>query len=96
MNHKKTYSTWASEEQRLEIGTLPEVNAWLEAAAAAGKTDGLPYVDSSVNTYRHWVDQAAADEWISYVTGLTQERGYSVTFTVSDLLLNEAGNGPPV
>lgn len=55
--------------------------AYIEEAKAAGKTDGIAINIGALETRRTWVDQTAADEWISFINDLAQKNGLSVTVT---------------
>ena len=73
------------------VDTVPE--AWLNLIFAksdemklAGKTDGnFEFVDMHTSK-RYWLDQAAADEWASFLTGNSDE--YSVVIT--DITIEDA------
>lgn len=84
---KKTVSTWSSAEAMSKDHPMHSLrDAWIEKAYEEGKTDGV-VTDRDVGTLtstRRWADQAAAEEWVAFVTALTEEHGYTVSLVIED------------
>ena len=79
---KRTTQTWSAAQP---YAIQASRSAWIAAATAAGKTDGVP---SKLGTYqitRDWADAAAAAEWTAFITDLATQHGLTVTVTTADI-----------
>ena len=73
---KATIITWLSSEA--QDGNLLLNDERIEKLAEmfeAGKTDNEPYAISPSITMRHWVDQAAAEEYRDFMLALSEKYG---------------------
>jgi hypothetical protein len=51
-----------------------------------GKTNNIPFYAEPYTVRREWIDQAAADEWKTYLTQLAIDYGVTITqITIGDL-----------
>jgi len=75
--------------QNYEDTTHPELTALretkLDELVALDKTDGNHVRVDEVTVKRHWVNQAAADEWIAFMTASAAPFNIPMTFTVEDI-----------
>jgi len=77
-----TKMVWSNESYLTNQTYRTARAAYIETAMAAGKTDGTHVENGNLETRRTWVDQAAADEWTTFITNLAEQNGLSVTVTV--------------
>ena len=73
---KATIITWSSYDA--QEGNLLLNDERIEKLAEmfeAGKTDNEPYAISPSITMRHWVDQAAAEEYRDFMLALSEKYG---------------------
>lgn len=86
---KKTLITYVDESnQTRQTPALAEArNNKFSAMQALGQTDGY-HVESAPNVWtRHWIDQAAAEEWVEAVVEMTQPYGNIIASTdIADLV----------
>ena len=66
---KTTTITWASAEAQDDERLSTARTAKIIEMGTDGKTDGLRDIISPVTSTRSWRDQAAAEEYISFLTG---------------------------
>ncbi len=83
---KQSIMTWTSEEAK---NSPPELitqrTAWVRARILEDKTDGDPVELSATTTRRLWVDQAAAEEWATFIQSLCTSLGAGlVSVQISD------------
>jgi hypothetical protein len=76
-----TTTTWDTLPNIVQHADLfAERKAWILTAITAGKTEaeiGTPVADKTFT--RTWIDQAAADEWKTFITELATRNGLTVT-----------------
>ena len=82
----KTTTTWISLPDSPEFAA--ERKTWVDAAIEAGKTleeDGIAQEDNELAFDRLWVDQAAAEEWETFIGALATEYGFEATVVISEV-----------
>ena len=73
---KKTRIVWATNADQVGNPQLENVRVeTLYNMLVAEKTDDLPFIVSDTITERSWIDQAAADEYITMILTTTQQLG---------------------
>jgi hypothetical protein len=81
---KKTTTTWTSiptTEGFVEVRT-----SFVQTALTAGKTDSLEATTiGEFKSERKWVDEAAANEWISFLNTTAPQHSLTQTTTLSDI-----------
>jgi hypothetical protein len=75
-----TRQVWTADESYQDVTFRAAKDAWLATAAAAGKLGTITDISALVCN-RTWVDDAAANEWISYITTSATAAGYGLTVT---------------
>lgn len=83
---KRTTITWNSPNQRTEPAMQQAKKDKLTEMGADSKTDNLPTLVDEVTTIRLWSDQAAAEEWINFITTLSAQYGYTATTIIEDYI----------
>jgi hypothetical protein len=67
---------------------LSELNLFLSVMIDQNKTDGVlndSQIDGLVIRERYWVDQAALDEYITFIEATHLSYGYDMTITGGDI-----------
>ena len=83
---KMTTTGWDLIEVSAAFGIIESVREpWIAAAVAAGKTDGIATELGPLIRTRVWIDNAAAQEWATFITELAAANGHTVTVTISDI-----------
>jgi hypothetical protein len=77
-----TKMIWNSDTYMTNRSLVVAKEAFITSMINAGKTDGEHVEVNDVCTTRTWVDQAAADEWTTFITNAAIQYGYSVTVTI--------------
>lgn len=82
---KATTVTYVNYEDTFhpELTTLRENK--LDELTELGKTDGTHIRIDEVNIKRFWLDQAAADEWIAFMTASAAPYNIQMSFVVEDV-----------
>ena len=75
-----TQQVWTDNQSYQDVPFRGAKDAWLAEAAAAGKLGTLTDISELVCN-RVWVDDAAANEWISYITTAATAAGHGLTVT---------------
>lgn len=84
---KRTVITWNLPDQRTDPTIEQAKIEKLDQMVADGKTDQLPIVLDEVTTIRIWRDQAAAEEWVTFIQDLTAPLGYTATVVIEDIAI---------
>lgn len=84
---KRTVITWSSPAQRTDPTIEQAKIDKLDQMAVDGKTDQLPISLDELTTIRIWRDQAAAEEWVTFIQDLTAPLGYTATVVIEDITI---------
>lgn len=82
---KLTTMTWLSNEDENLPAITAARTAFIETMTAEGKTDGVGTAISPTVTTRSWIDQAAAEEWQTFITTTATDNGVTVDVVISDI-----------
>jgi FAD/FMN-containing dehydrogenase len=77
-----TYDT-VEDQYHTELVTLREQK--IDELNEAGKTDGTHIRIDEVTIKRFWLNQAAADEWIAFMTASAAPYNINMSFVVEDI-----------
>lgn len=82
---KLTTMTWPSNEDENSSGIDAARIPFVQTLISEGKTDGVAVAVSPTVTTRTWLDQAAAEEWQTFITNAAVDNGTSVSVVISDI-----------
>jgi len=90
MYTKYTHTLYSQQSWFEQNGFTPPYkvagNAMADTLEQAGKTDNsLIAYPEAFTVRRVWIDQAAADEWKTYLTQLAIDYGVTIQITITDI-----------
>ena len=83
---KKTITVFTGDTPNPEGDFANTRAAFVKTMYDSGKTDSLKVQNLADNTFqRNWLDQAAADEWVTFYNNLTNEYNFVQTTTIENM-----------
>lgn len=82
---KKTIATYENDVTLFDPSWASVIESKVTEFVIDGKTDGFATIEGSTIVKRLWADQAAAEEWVLFMTNINSQYSIPSSFNIIDI-----------